>query len=271
MPRRAARPCKAPGCPNLVRGQGAYCEEHSKQQKTKSDAQRGTAAQRGYGARWRRLRKMFLAENPLCADPFGVHAERGETVAASQVDHIVAKSRGGTDDWDNLQSLCRSCHDRKTKLEAYGRVVFAKSTIPVIIVGGPPGSGKTAYVKERAKWGDLIVDIDALYVALSGLEWYEKPETLLPFVMEARDAVLARLSRPNKVRACWLITGAADQGKLYKLAETLGGELIVLEVSALECVRRISQDERRADRWELWQDLITKWWEKYQATSLEEG
>ncbi len=33
------------------------------------------------------------------------------------VDHIVLRSRGGTDDPSNLQTLCRTCHRRKTLVE----------------------------------------------------------------------------------------------------------------------------------------------------------
>ena len=265
MPKRAAKPCAYPGCPNLVRSGGRYCKEHKRERRVQSDAQRGTAAQRGYGARWRRLRKMILSKQPLCADPFGVHAERGEIVVATEVDHIVPKKYGGTDAVDNLQALCKSCHSRKTRGESGGRGVInlGRSTIPVTIVAGPPGAGKTSYVAERAKWGDLIVDVDALYHALSGLAWYEKPEVLLPFVCEARDAVLARLSRESEVRHAWIITAQADKDKLYSLRDTLGAGLIVLEVDALECIRRISRDERRADRVQQWRELVYSWWRKY--------
>ncbi len=113
MPRRSLRGCATPGCPNLTR-KGAYCEEHRKQGQRRYDARRGTAAQRGYGSRWRRLRRMFLRANPTCADPFGVHREAGEVVAATEVDHIVPKRQGGRDEWDNLQALCKPCHSRKT-------------------------------------------------------------------------------------------------------------------------------------------------------------
>lgn len=34
------------------------------------------------------------------------------------VDHIVGKAKGGTDDPDNLQSLCSPCHDAKSEREA---------------------------------------------------------------------------------------------------------------------------------------------------------
>lgn len=97
-----------------------YCDEHQRLKQAEYDAQRGTAAQRGYDARWRRLRKMYLNAHPLCADPWGDHAERGELVAATEVDHIVPRSRDGSDADENLQALCKSCHSRKTALERRG-------------------------------------------------------------------------------------------------------------------------------------------------------
>jgi 5-methylcytosine-specific restriction enzyme A len=36
---------------------------------------------------------------------------------ATQVDHIVSKHKGGSDDPSNLASLCRRCHDAKTGRE----------------------------------------------------------------------------------------------------------------------------------------------------------
>lgn len=65
---------------------------------------------------------MVLARQPVCADPFGIHAERGEVVVATEVDHIVPKRLGGRDEIENLQALCKSCHSRKTMMERSGVV-----------------------------------------------------------------------------------------------------------------------------------------------------
>ena len=110
MPRRAGHPCRWPECTAIVHG-AAYCPTHARQVQQQQDAQRPNAGRRGYGARWRRLRLMFLAEHPLCCDPFGVH--RASPALATDVDHIVPRPAGG-DDWENLQALCHVCHSRKT-------------------------------------------------------------------------------------------------------------------------------------------------------------
>lgn len=129
MPQRPRQPCRQPGCAALVSGVW-YCEEHRPKPKpttTDYERQRGSASQRGYGAYWRRLRLLFLRRHPLCADPFHEHGDR--KVAATDVDHIVARRDGGTNAWDNLQPLCHSCHSRKTVRESGGRGVKNRASL----------------------------------------------------------------------------------------------------------------------------------------------
>jgi 5-methylcytosine-specific restriction protein A len=72
---------------------------------------RGSAASRGYGSRWRRLRRMILNRQPICARC---------PAAATEVDHIMPRAAGGGDDDANLQGLCKSCHSAKTASEDGG-------------------------------------------------------------------------------------------------------------------------------------------------------
>ncbi|WMM73018.1 HNH endonuclease signature motif containing protein [Rhodococcus pyridinivorans] len=39
------------------------------------------------------------------------------TAPAVEVDHIVGRGDGGTDDLENLRSLCVRCHDRYTRAQ----------------------------------------------------------------------------------------------------------------------------------------------------------
>jgi 5-methylcytosine-specific restriction protein A len=74
---------------------------------------RPTSNERGYDRAWQRLRAWKLREEPLCR-----HCrKRGRITPATQVDHILPLRRGGTNDTSNLQSLCHSCHSRKTAAE----------------------------------------------------------------------------------------------------------------------------------------------------------
>lgn len=72
-------------------------------------------------ARWKRIRKVQLASEPLCR----MCAQQGKTTAARIVDHIEPH-RGDPLRFytSELQSLCKPCHDsHKQRLEKSGRVM----------------------------------------------------------------------------------------------------------------------------------------------------
>ena len=97
-PRHCARcngPCK-------VHAPRPYSERPVKRIETRASAYR-----RGYDGRWQRSRLAFLLDNPRCVVCNG---------PANEVDHIVPH-KGDCDvfwDMDNWQSLCGTCHKRKT-------------------------------------------------------------------------------------------------------------------------------------------------------------
>ncbi|HMR01747.1 MAG TPA: HNH endonuclease [Candidatus Competibacter phosphatis] len=119
MPTKAKRGCSYPGCPALV-SSGSRCpahQRHADQQRNQQiDANRGTSTQRGYDARWRRIRLMYLRAHPLCVEC----AAHGRTTQATEVDHITPLANGGTHAEENLQALCKSCHSRKTAAQSLG-------------------------------------------------------------------------------------------------------------------------------------------------------
>ena len=116
MPYAAARQCLTPGCPRLAIKGGRCPECAQARAKARRDAI-GTTAERGYGGNWARLRRMVLAEEPVCR----ACAAGGRVALATDVDHILPKAKGGTDVRTNLQPLCHECHSRKTMNEAQGR------------------------------------------------------------------------------------------------------------------------------------------------------
>ena len=107
-----AHPCGFPGCPMLVDSAYRRCEKHRMQERNEIDQRRGSAARRGYDARWRAERNRYLTIHPLCAE-----CERvGRLTAATVVDHIVPHKGDPNLFWNesNWQALCRRCHNRKT-------------------------------------------------------------------------------------------------------------------------------------------------------------
>jgi 5-methylcytosine-specific restriction protein A len=99
MPNRPLASCSVPTCPNKAAYRGR-CEEHAKRY-----AKERPTGTRAMGKQWREIRDEHLANFPKCAVCGGW---------ASEVHHIRARKAGGTDAEANLESLCTSCHSKKT-------------------------------------------------------------------------------------------------------------------------------------------------------------
>lgn len=84
----------------------------AKTNRPKQKDYRPSASRRGYNVRWRRARKLFLAEHPWCAQ----HEREGRYVPATVVDHVIPHRGDHGLFWDegNWQALCKGCHDAKT-------------------------------------------------------------------------------------------------------------------------------------------------------------
>ncbi len=269
MPTKPRLPCRNPICPKLQ-----PCPDH-RLPALFARARRSSSLYQTQ--RWRKERKAFLALHRYCAEC----GRKGAITTATFVDHVRPHGANDAMFWNqgNWQPLCRRCSNAKTGQEIQARIksrarrgaetVEASTTqvkpmfaIPVTVVCGPPGAGKTTYVTEHAKPGDLIVDFDALYSALSGRPLYSKADALLPFVSEAHDAVVERLRTRSNVNHAWLIEMAPrrEQRQAY---ERDGADVILLATPTAECLRRIAADELRAN-WEGWRALVRDWWATYE-------
>jgi 5-methylcytosine-specific restriction enzyme A len=110
MPYKPKRPCAYPGC-NRLTGTGIYCEEHTKQEnKSYNRFQRDPESNKQYGRAWKRVRDRYIKAHPLCEEC----KKNGRLTPVKEVHHVLPLSRGGSNDFDNLQSLCKSCHSRIT-------------------------------------------------------------------------------------------------------------------------------------------------------------
>ena len=112
------RPCRHPGCHTLARD--TYCDKHAAahQRGSRQQDSRLSAARRGYGRRWQRESKEFLALHPWCE----ACMKEGRREPATEVDHVIPHKGNKKLFWDkaNWQGLCRRCHSAKTAREDGG-------------------------------------------------------------------------------------------------------------------------------------------------------
>lgn len=112
MPYKPKRPCNHPGCTQLT--DRDYCAEHLKLHNYEyNHYRRDPETNKRYGAEWRRVRKQYIAAHPLCEECL----QHGRMVPVEEVHHIVPLADGGTHNFSNLKSLCKSCHSAITVTE----------------------------------------------------------------------------------------------------------------------------------------------------------
>ncbi|MCP3681834.1 MAG: HNH endonuclease [bacterium] len=111
MPFSAPKPCAKPGCRKYAEKRGR-CGDHQPEAWASNKGK--SRHERGYGSRWDKLRlKVLKRDRYLCM----VCRHDGILTKANQVDHIINKAQGGTDNSDNLQAICDNCHTKKTNVE----------------------------------------------------------------------------------------------------------------------------------------------------------
>ena len=117
---KALKFCNHPGCSELVTD--GYCDKHQedynkrkKEEDKERDKARLSSAERGYDGKWRKSRKIFLQQNPLCVECL----KEGVITEATVVDHIIPHKGDKRLFWDrrNWQALCKKHHDIKTAKE----------------------------------------------------------------------------------------------------------------------------------------------------------
>lgn len=235
--------------------------------------QSGSRQERGYGAAWNALRVQILERDKRLCQPC---LALDRPTPARTVDHITPKAQGGTDEPENLRAICDACHAAKTAeeglqaratLKAEGKrhigvdgwAVEPKqwgfsiphgmrpSAIPVHLVVGPPGSGKTTYVHQHARKTDKVIDLDEIKQRVGGRS-YDVTEGVIKRSLAYRDMMIRSLA-DNRGGAAWLIVTAPTKAERAAWLEALGSmaRLVVIDTDTALCIERIKADPDRAE------------------------
>lgn len=211
--------------------------------------------------KWQKFRLAIIAERGLRCEHCGDIVTKPRELT---IHHIIELTPENVSDVnislnpDNVMVVHHECHNEIHK--RFGH----KPEKAVYIVYGPPMSGKTSYVIENMQRGDIVVDMDRLYAAVSMLPYYDKPDNLFSNVRGIHNLLLDNIkTRYGKWNNAWIIGGYADKYKRERLANDLGAELIFCDVSKEECIKRLEFDEDRRLRSDEWEEYINKWFEQY--------
>ena len=156
---------------------------------------------------------------------------------------------------DNIQLVHHKCHN-------YIHNKLGYSNREVYIVYGAPLSGKREWVNSVAEAGDLIVDIDSIWEAVSGQPRYIKPNRLKSIVFNVRDNLLESVRyRRGKWNNAYVIGGYPYKAERERLLTELGAREVFIEIDKAEAIARLEGQEER-DRLE-WIQYIDSWFSVY--------
>jgi len=130
---------------------------------------------------------------------------------------------------------------------------------PLTIICGPPGSGKTTWARaHRYETADIIIDLDEIQAAMD-----DYTDAKLAESITIRNALLRELSTVTSP-AAWFIVGAPRHQERMHWRKTLQpSRLIVLEVSPVECCKRIDADKGHHVKKYQRKSYAHLWWERY--------
>lgn len=158
---------------------------------------------------------------------------------------------------DLILIVCRWCHDAE-------HIRFGQGEKKVYLVHGSPQSGRNEYVMAKKMANDLVVDMDMLYMAVTGYGYGNKPNSLLKNVSKLRHTMIDMIkTRYGEWGTAYIIGTYADRYTREQVVNDTGAVLIHIKTNRDECIRRLAGNARLLYRQAEWTGYIDKYWEEY--------
>lgn len=251
-----------PTRPPIHRPQGSDANARARAERERQrQAVRPSSAERGYDGDWHSARKRHLADHPACT-VFGC------TMPATDVDHIqsVQDRPDLRLEASNFRSMCHAHHAQRTaRDQGFARKGddnsvnaplrgarhpewMRPSIVPLTLVCGAPGAGKSTYVEQRRGPRDMVLDLDVIIAKLSGLPLYNAAPSWRDAALRWRNGRLSLLGYvSSRWPLAWLIVSEPRDHWRQWWVDKMGARVVVLEAPAATCVERIVHDSRRND------------------------
>ena len=142
----------------------------------------------------------------------------------------------------------------------------------LIIVHGPPCSGKSTYVREHMGDRDICFDYDKIANAITGKQLHTLADKnhARPMVLAARYAMLESYRRrASGIRDFYVITSSQSPA-FWAAMEEYGPERVEMGTDMETCLSWLSQDESRTEK-EAWEAIIRNWFDRKEKAMEKEA
>lgn len=218
------------------------------------------------GREWREFREVIIAQR-MKADGLVYDEITGKPIVLPYdiiLHHVIPLTLDNVNDASiSLNPANIQIVSFKTHNQLHNR--FGTWTRHIYLVHGSPLAGKSSFVKERADIHDLIVDMDAIYAAVSNNPPYVKSERIYENVKGVYDCLLdsVKVKRGKWVNA-FVIAGMPFKGERERFVTEYGAEEIHIDTDKETCLLRLdacTDGRNKAD----WKKYIEKYWNQYSA------
>lgn len=127
----------------------------------------------------------------------------------------------------------------------------------IYLIYGPPCSGKSTYIKEHMKRGDLVCDVDLIYQAISGQNPHDADLYAHEVALQLKDELLDIIrDRKGGWNTAYVVSIANTKEKLQTEKERIkADECIFIDTPYEVCM------ERAKERPFYFQWIIQEWFE----------
>ena len=142
----------------------------------------------------------------------------------------------------------------------------------LIIVHGPPCSGKSTYVREHMGERDVCFDYDKIANALTGKQLHTLADKnhARPMVLAARYAMLESYRRhTGGIKDFYVITSSQSPA-FWAAMNDYQPETVEMGTDLDTCLKWLAQDESRTEK-QTWETIIKNWFDRKEKAMAKEA